>query len=328
MTAMIELDSLSKHFGDLVAVDGISLAVAKGEVLGFLGPNGAGKSTTMKMIAGFIEPTAGTAHVCGMDVTAQPVAVKGRIGYLPEGAPTYGDMTPRGFLDFIAQIRGFDGAERKHRIDEVVEKVILESVFDQPIETLSKGFKRRVGLAQAILHDPEILILDEPTDGLDPNQKHHVRELISAMAADKAIIVSTHILEEVEAVCSRAVIIAHGRILADGTPDELIARDPNHNAVVVSVNTDQAGKMADTAIRIDGVRGVDHMEKRDGLERFRVLPQSGKSIVQPVSDALREVNVDIHEIYVERGALDDVFRDVTTGETKAHKQNTGEAANA
>jgi ABC-2 type transport system ATP-binding protein len=328
MTAMIELDSLSKHFGDLVAVDGISLSVAKGEVLGFLGPNGAGKSTTMKMIAGFIEPTAGTARVCGLDVTEQPVAVKGRIGYLPEGAPTYGDMTPRGFLDFIAQIRGFDGAERKHRIDEVVEKVILQSVFDQPIETLSKGFKRRVGLAQAILHDPEILILDEPTDGLDPNQKHHVRELISAMAADKAIIVSTHILEEVEAVCSRAVIIAHGRILADGTPDELIARAPNHNAVVLSVSTDHAGKMADTAIRVDGVRGVDHMEKHDGLERFRVLPQSGKSIVQPVSNALREVNVDIHEIYVERGALDDVFREVTTGEAKTIEQNTGEAANA
>ena len=192
---MIELQDLSKHFGELVAVDGISLNVAKGEVLGFLGPNGAGKSTTMKMVAGIYEPTGGCAKVCGVDVVDDPVAVKGRIGYLPEGAPTYGDMTPRRFLNFIAEVRGFDGVERQRRIDEVVEKVILQSVLDQPIETLSKGFRRRVGLAQAILHDPEVLILDEPTDGLDPNQKHHVRELIKDMAADKAIVVSTHILE-------------------------------------------------------------------------------------------------------------------------------------
>ncbi len=317
MTVMIDLEDLSKHFGDLVAVDGISLSVAKGEVLGFLGPNGAGKSTTMKMIAGFLEPTAGAARVSGIDVTDDPVAVKSRIGYLPEGAPTYGDMTPRRFLDFIAEIRGFDGAERKRRIDEVVEKVILGGVLDQPIETLSKGFKRRVGLAQAILHDPEILILDEPTDGLDPNQKHHVRALIQEMAPEKAIIVSTHILEEVEAVCSRAVVIAHGKLLADGTPEELMAMSPNHNTLVMSVGIDDVQKFAETAIRVDGVKGVDHMEKLDGMERFRVLPMPGKNVMQPVAEALRQVNVEVRELYVERGALDDVFRQITTTDSGA-----------
>jgi len=316
MAAMIELEGLSKHFGDLIAVDGIDLAVGKGEVLGFLGPNGAGKSTTMKMISGFLEPTGGVAKVCGFDVTTDPVAVKSRIGYLPEGAPTYGDMTPRRFLDFIAQIRGFDGAERKRRIDEVVEKVILQSVLDQPVETLSKGFKRRVGLAQAIIHDPEVLILDEPTDGLDPNQKHHVRQLIAEMASDKAIIVSTHILEEVEAVCTRAVIIAHGRLMADGTPDDLVGRAPNHNAVVMAVKDADGDRAATTAIGVAGVRGVDGIGGPDGVTRLRVLPQKGASVVQPLSDALKEAGIDVGEFYVERGALDDVFRAVTTTETK------------
>jgi len=314
---MIELEGLSKRFGDLVAVDGIDLAVGKGEVLGFLGPNGAGKSTTMKMISGFLEPSGGVARVCGFDVSTDPVAVKKRIGYLPEGAPTYGDMTPRRFLDFIAQIRGFDGAERKRRIDEVVETVILQSVLDQPVETLSKGFKRRVGLAQAILHDPEVLILDEPTDGLDPNQKHHVRQLIADMSADKAIIVSTHILEEVEAVCSRAVIIAHGRLMADGTPDDLVGRAPNHNAVVMAVKDADGDRAATTAIQVAGVRGVDGIDGPDGVTRLRVLPQKGASVVQPLSDALKEAGIDVGEFYVERGALDDVFRAVTTSETTA-----------
>ena len=316
MTAMIELDGLSKHFGELVAVDGISLKVAKGEVLGFLGPNGAGKSTTMKMVAGFMEPTGGSAKVCGIDVVEEPVTAKGRIGYLPEGAPTYGDMSPRAFLDFVAEIRGFDGSERERYVDGVVEKVILQSVLDQPIETLSKGFKRRVGLAQAIMHDPEILILDEPTDGLDPNQKHHVRELIKDMAAHKAIIVSTHILEEVEAVCSRAVIISHGKLLIDGTPDELMAKAHNHNAVVVSVGNRDADKIVETTVLIAGVKGVDHIGKADGLDRFRILPQPGKAVAQSVSDALREANVVVHELYVERGGLDDVFRQITVSESE------------
>ncbi len=312
MSEMIALNNLSKWFGDLVAVDRINLSVGRGEILGFLGPNGAGKSTTMKMVAGFLEPSDGSATVCGHDVVKQPVEVKRCIGYLPEGAPTYGDMTPRGFLQFIAEIRGFDGTERDKRIDEVVEKVILGEVMGQPIDTLSKGFKRRVGLAQAILHDPEVLILDEPTDGLDPNQKHHVRGLIREMAAGKAIIVSTHILEEVEAVCSRAVIIARGKLLADGSPDDLIARAPNHKAVVVSVASENVGSAVQTAAAIEGVQNVETLNAPDGGARFRVQPKDGEVLVAPLGEALKAANIDIHQIYVERGALDDVFREITT----------------
>jgi ABC-2 type transport system ATP-binding protein len=223
---MIEIKNLSKAFGDLKAVDDISFSVQRGEVLGFLGPNGAGKSTTMKMLTGFLDPSAGTATVCGHEVSAQPIEVKRKIGYLPEGAPLYADMTPQSFLEFIAEVRGIPAAERPSRMAEVVSKVHIEGVLHQRIETLSKGFKRRVGLAQAILHDPEVLILDEPTDGLDPNQKHEVRALISEMAKDKVIVLSTHILEEVDAVCTRAIIISEGRILFDGTPAELKARSP------------------------------------------------------------------------------------------------------
>ncbi len=312
MSEMIALNNLSKWFGDLVAVDRINLSVGRGEVLGFLGPNGAGKSTTMKMVAGFLEPSDGSAIVCGHDVVKQPVEVKKRIGYLPEGAPTYGDMTPHGFLKFIAEIRGFDGVERNKRIDEVVEKVILGEVMSQPIETLSKGFKRRVGLAQAMLHDPDVLILDEPTDGLDPNQKYHVRGLISEMAAGKAIIVSTHILEEVEAVCSRAVIIARGQLLADGTPEDLVARAPNHNAVAVSVASEDVQSAAQMAKALTGVQSVEILEAPDGGARLRVQPKNGSVLVAPLGDALKAANIDIQQIYVERGTLDDVFREITT----------------
>ena len=221
MPGLLELDGLEKRFGAVVAVDGISLCVPAGEVLGFLGPNGAGKSTTMKMAAGFLAPDAGAARICGFDVATQPIAAKRLIGYLPEGAPAWGEMTPISFLKFCARVRGLDGAAGKRAIDAAVERTGLEPVIERAIETLSKGFKRRVGLAQAILHDPRVLILDEPTDGLDPNQKHHVRQLIRDMAAGRAIVISTHILEEVDAVCSRAVIIDRGRIVADGTADEL-----------------------------------------------------------------------------------------------------------
>ncbi|MBT8143763.1 MAG: ATP-binding cassette domain-containing protein, partial [Gammaproteobacteria bacterium] len=203
---MIEVRSLTKHYGNLTAVDNLSFEVAPGEVLGFLGPNGAGKSTTMRMIAGFLTPTSGTALVCGHDVQSDAIAARRAIGYLPEGAPSYPEMTPRSFLAFIAAIRGLATETASQRIAAVTEQLHLESVFDQPIDTLSKGFRRRVGLAQAILHDPQVLILDEPTDGLDPNQKHEVRNLIRAMASDKIIVISTHILEEVHAVCSRAII--------------------------------------------------------------------------------------------------------------------------
>jgi ABC-2 type transport system ATP-binding protein len=226
---MINTDCLRKQFGSLVAVDEISFSVGAGEVLGFLGPNGAGKSTTMKMIAGFLSPSGGRASVCGHDVETDPVAAKRCLGYLPEGAPSYGEMTPAAFLRFVAEIRGLAGAELRRRLDEVIERLQLGSVIQQPIETLSKGYRRRVGLAQAILHDPQVLILDEPTDGLDPNQKHEVRGLIREMAPGKTIVISTHILEEVHAVCTRAIIIAAGRIVADDTPAALAARSPRHD---------------------------------------------------------------------------------------------------
>ena len=227
MAALIEIAGLTKRFGSFTAVDDVSFAVARGEVLGFLGPNGAGKSTTMKMLAGFITPTAGTARICGHDVLRTPVAARRSLGYLPEGAPTYPEMTVLGFLRFVGRIRGYRGSELADRVAHAIGLTTLGGVRLQPIETLSKGFKRRVGLAQSLLHDPEVLVLDEPTDGLDPNQKHEVRTLIAQMAPQKAIVISTHILEEVEAVCTRAIIIARGRVVADATPAELQARHPS-----------------------------------------------------------------------------------------------------
>ena len=224
---MIKTQNLTKHYDGLVAVDDLTFSVEPGEVLGFLGPNGAGKSTTMRMIAGFITPTAGTASICGHDVLAEPLAAKAALGYLPEGAPSYAEMTVRGFLSFMADLRSLEGERRKSRLDYVIGRLQLEPVLEQSIETLSKGFKRRVGLAQAIVHDPPVLILDEPTDGLDPLQKHEVRALIGEIAREKTIVISTHILEEVDAVCTRAVIIAHGKLAADGTPAALKAQAPS-----------------------------------------------------------------------------------------------------
>ena len=228
-TPAIEVKGLDKRFGPIHAVRNLSFSVDHGEVLGFLGPNGAGKSTTMKMITGFLEPTDGTVLVNGHDVLTDPISVKASIGYLPEGAPGYAEMTVIRFLEFVAEIRGFSGAEKQQRIERVIELVHLDSVLEQTVETLSKGFKRRVGVAQALLHDPDVLIMDEPTDGLDPNQKHEVRSLIKEMAANKAIVISTHILEEVDAVCTRAIIIAAGQILFDGTPDELRAQSEDND---------------------------------------------------------------------------------------------------
>ena len=224
---MIKTQTLTKNYSGLLAVDGISFSVEPGEVLGFLGPNGAGKSTTMRMIAGFITPTSGSASICGHDIAAEPLAAKSALGYLPEGAPSYGEMTVGGFLDFIADLRSLAGAVRKTRLEYVTARLELEPVLEQSIETLSKGFKRRVGLAQAIVHDPKVLILDEPTDGLDPVQKHQVRALISEIARDKTIVISTHILEEVDAVCTRAIIIARGKIVADDTPAGLKSLAPS-----------------------------------------------------------------------------------------------------
>ncbi|HQT78768.1 MAG TPA: ABC transporter ATP-binding protein [Rhodopila sp.] len=225
--ALIEIDGLTKRFGAFTAVDDVSFQVHRGEVLGFLGPNGAGKSTTMRMLAGFMIPTAGTARIQGHDVQTDSVAARRLLGFLPEGAPTYPEMSVQGFLRFCAKVRGYTGAELADRVDHALTLTTLRGVRLQPVETLSKGFKRRVGLAQALLHDPPVLVLDEPTDGLDPNQKHEVRNLIERMAPEKAIVISTHILEEVGAVCSRAIIIANGRIVADGTPHALEGQHPS-----------------------------------------------------------------------------------------------------
>lgn len=230
---MLTVNNLTKSFGVIQAVKGVSFTVEKGEVLGFLGPNGAGKSTTMRMITGFIPPTAGTAIICGHDIQKDPVAAKRCIGYLPENAPSYHTMNVTDFLTFIGRVRGFEGADLMKKVDAAIEKSRLESVRKQTIETLSKGYRQRTCFAQAILHDPQVLIMDEPTDGLDPNQKFVVRQMIKEMSADKAMIVSTHILEEVDAVCTRAIVIANGTVVANGTPAELRAKDPQGRLDVV-----------------------------------------------------------------------------------------------
>ena len=313
MADMIAIRGLSKSFGSIRAVDNVSFTVGRGEVLGFLGPNGAGKSTTMKMITGFLTPTSGTAVVCGHDVLEEPVAVKRRLGYLPEGAPAYPDMTPMAFLDFVARIRGLKGNDKAKRIAVAVERVQLGEVLYQPIDTLSKGFKRRVGLAQAMLHDPDVLILDEPTDGLDPNQKHEVRTLIEEMARDKAIIISTHILEEVDAVCTRAVIIARGKLVADGTPTELEARSRWHNAVSVVLGAPKVGAARAAIERVQHVAEIEQIDGEDGLVCLVAFPANGQSIITDISRLARTEDLGIEEVRVERGRLDEVFRSITAG---------------
>ena len=312
MTTMIAIEGLSKTFGPIKAVDRVSFQVARGEVLGFLGPNGAGKSTTMKMLTGFLPPDEGRATVCGYDIATQPIAAKRRLGYMPEGAPAYSDMTPRGFLAFIADMRGFSGADKRSRIARAAEMTNLGHVLEQPIETLSRGYKRRVGLAQALLHDPDVLVLDEPTDGLDPNQKHEVRALIQEMAPQKAIVISTHILEEVEAICSRALIIASGRVVADGTPADLQARSPRHNGIVIKCSKEATAALTPTLRQIAGVAGVEI--EPHGLF-VRSLP--GLDVFDAVRVATRQRAMDIKEIRQEHGRLDDVFRVLTGGATDA-----------
>ena len=313
MESLIDIRGISKHFGPITAVDDVSFSVARGEVLGFLGPNGAGKTTTMRIVTGYLPPNAGTASVCGFDVVGDAIEVKRRVGYLPEGAPAYGDMTPHGLLRFVGELRGLSGPERKDRIDAVVERLQLGSVLHRPIETLSKGFKRRVGLAQAILADPEVLILDEPTDGLDPNQKHEVRQLLTEMAPGKAIVISTHILEEVEAVCNRAIIVAEGRIVADSTPEELQARSHVHNAVALFLPAEhEAGARA----VLDGlpvVASVEPLYTANGVAALRAYPAQGQEILSTVQDAVVGAGIHIEEIYLERGRLDEVFRALTVG---------------
>lgn len=311
METLIEVKGLSKNFGALQAVSEISLSVTRGEVLGFLGPNGAGKSTTMKMITGFLSPSAGKVSVAGFDIEQAPLAAKARLGYLPEGAPAYGEMTPATFLDFIADIRRMPAARRRERIAEVIGKIHLEKVMHQRIETLSKGFKRRVGLAQAILHDPEILVMDEPTDGLDPNQKHEVRELIKEMAPHKAIIISTHILEEVDAVCTRAIIINQGRLIFSGTPLELAQRSRYHNAVTIVV---AASARAQAHTVIAGL-AVSHQVEEQLLGSDARITVSAGDQPLPIEDLQRRLSdagCPIKGLFVEHGHLDEVFRTLTT----------------
>lgn len=311
---MIVIDNLKKYFDTFCAVDGISFQVEKGEVLGFLGPNGAGKSTTMKMITGFLPISSGTAEICGYDIQQNPIEAKKKIGYLSEGAPAYTDMTVQSYLSFIADIRELKGIEKKNRLNSVIEKINLEQVYNQPIETLSKGYKRRVGLAQALIHDPEILILDEPTDGLDPNQKFEVRSLIQKMAKDKAIVISTHILEEVEASCSRAIIINHGKIIADGTPSSLRADSEFHNNVILSFKGDVTKTwIKDSCKSLNGLPEVLKAEilENDTDKIIRIYPEDKKQILDVIGNLAKSQKWPVQQIHQEVGKLDDVFRKVT-----------------
>jgi ABC-2 type transport system ATP-binding protein len=307
---MIAAHGLKKTFGNRTAVDSISFGVQPGEVLGFLGPNGAGKTTTMRMLAGFIAPTAGRAEICGYDIGEQPVAAKQKIGYLPEGAPSYGEMTPRDFLRFVGEVRGLRALDFQRRLGEVVERLQLGAVLHQPIETLSKGFRRRVGLAQAILHDPPVLILDEPTDGLDPNQKHEVRELIQSMAAGKVIVISTHILEEVDAVCTRAIIITNGGIVADEEPAALIRRSRYHNAVTVRL--ERSADLHAAASDLRNLVAIGQVEVDEQGFRLTAFPRDGASILAAIGDLATARRWPMAQLQLEVGRLDEVFRSITT----------------
>ncbi|MEM8712656.1 MAG: ABC transporter ATP-binding protein [Planctomycetota bacterium] len=313
---MIEIRNLTKRFGAFEAVKDLSFQVKPGEVLGFLGPNGAGKSTTMKMVTGFLPPSEGTVIVCGHDVLESPRAAKAKIGYLPEGAPLYPDMTPRSMMKFVGAARGMSRGRIAERMQEVTRLVDLGAVLDQKIETLSKGFKRRVGLALAILHDPDVLILDEPTDGLDPNQKHEVRQLIRSMAKGKVIVLSTHILEEVEAVCTRAMIVSAGKKCFDGTPRDLREHSRYAGSIEVSVATADAAAAEEAFTRLASVKSIgDHAEAGDET-RFILFPVPGsrQSLLDDVQRISTEAPWTLLSLSVDRGRMDDVFRTVTSGE--------------
>jgi ABC-2 type transport system ATP-binding protein len=306
---MITTKHLSKRYGGKLAVDDLTFSVSPGEVLGFLGANGAGKSTTMRMIAGFISPSAGEVSVCGHDIEAAPVAAKACMGYLPEGAPSYGEMTVGEFLDFVADVRGLKGERRAQRRAVVIDRLALSGVVDQVVETLSKGFRRRVGLAQALIHDPQVLILDEPTDGLDPNQKHEVRRLINELSKDKLVIVSTHILEEVHEVCTRAIIIANGRIVADETPGALEARSRYHHAV--SLRFEKSEQLAAAKIELGALSEVAAIEMDARELKLTAVPRAGVNPLAAVSAIIDKNNWDVPELHLESGRLDEVFRTLT-----------------
>ncbi|MGA9778066.1 MAG: ABC transporter ATP-binding protein [Limisphaerales bacterium] len=314
---MIRADGLTKLFGNKRAVDGISFSVARGEVLGFLGPNGAGKSTTMRMITGFLPPSAGRVTVGGFDLTEKPIPAKRLIGYLPENAPAYTDMTVWGFLNFAAEIRGLRGGAKAKAVNRVVEMCFLEGVLHQSIETLSKGYRHRTCFAQSIIHDPDVLVLDEPTDSLDPNQKHEVRGLIRRMGATKAIIFSTHILEEVDAVCTRAIIIDRGKIVANGTPAELRRKSETAGAVTLRVRGTAAITVSTRLAQIPQVERVAVLEERNGTAALRAFPKANAADGKLASAIGAAVGGwQIEQLQTEDGRLDEVFRSLTMPETK------------
>jgi ABC-2 type transport system ATP-binding protein len=303
---MIECKNLTKKFNQFLAVDDLSFVAKKGEVLGFLGPNGAGKSTTMKMITGFLQPTSGEVEVCGINLFSDPIAVKQKIGYLPEGAPSYEEMRVNEFLKFIAQMRGIPKSLLNSKIDEVIDRISLSKVYYQRIETLSKGFKRRVGLAQAIIHDPDVLVLDEPTDGLDPNQKYDVRKLITSMSKDKTIIISTHILEEVHAVCDKAIIISDGKIVANNTPSELENMSRYHRAVTFIADVEFS--LLEEIKNLSCVRDVEYDAAN---KKTTIFPSQGLYIFDDISNILHKNKISVTSLNMESGRLDEVFRTIT-----------------
>lgn len=309
---MIKAKNLTKLFGHIQAVDDISFSVGKGEVLGFLGPNGAGKTTTMKMLTGFLQPNFGTAKICGKDICLETKEAQKNIGYLPEGSPLYLEMTPRTFLEFIARARGLDGNKKQAAIEKVVETIGLGPVMEQSIETLSKGFGRRLGLAQALIHDPKVLILDEPTDGLDPNQKFEARALIARLSKQKAIIISTHILEEVDSLCTRVIIIHQGRVVADSTPHGLREKSRYHNAVVMRGSKAGHFKLARKLRALPGIEAVETKTEGEKAE-VTVLAQGGRSPIAAIQNHIKEVGWRAEELSIDPGRLDDVFRSLTQG---------------
>jgi len=316
---MIKVENLSKSFGPKLAVNKISFEVQRGEVLGFLGPNGAGKSTTMRMITGYIPPSGGKASVGGFDIVEKPIEAKRLMGYLPENAPSYADMTVSGFLHFTAEIRGLRGDAKKRAVNRVVEMCFLENVLHQSVETLSKGYRHRTCFAQSIIHDPDVLILDEPTDGLDPNQKHEVRTLIRRMGEKKAIIFSTHILEEVEAVCSRAIIIDRGEIVANGTPQELKQRSDVAGAVSLRINGVESAaakqKLSQLALA-DKVNVVKESGQKVTLRVFAKGENVDGELARNVAELVMKENWRVEELHTEEGRLDEVFRNITLPDTK------------
>lgn len=316
---MIEVENLHKHFGAKVAVDGVSFTVKKGEVLGFLGPNGAGKSTTMRMVTGYLPPTDGKVTIGGADIEQDEITAKSKIGYLPEAAPLYSDMTVEGFLRFSAELRGVPAADLDAAVDKAIKTTFLEPVRHQSVDTLSKGYRHRTCFAQSIIHDPEVLILDEPTDGLDPNQKHEVRQLIKRMGETKAILFSTHILEEVEASCTRAIIIDRGTVIADGTPEELKAKSSNAGSVLLrATGLAGSGIKAELEKLSEAAEVVVTDSNDDGITA-RVLPAKGKGadLGKAVGSVCKDKNLTIEELRVEEGRLDELFREITKTDNEA-----------